>query len=546
MTGAHLYFGFRDFFPHGIGGELFLNLEVKMGTTIIAVVVIFIAFVLGIYLYLRVGKNQIINAQKEAERIIAEAKKEAETYRRSAEIAAKEHWYQEKLNFEKETFSRRKEIERAEKRLLEKEMALEKHEKLIVDKEKELLTKEHSLQNRERIIMAKSERLDQLIKEETEALQKIANISKEEAKAALFKKLEAEAQHEIAVLLNRIREEAQLKAEETAREIIIQAIQRCATAHTTETTVSVVPIPSEEMKGRIIGREGRNIRAFENLTGVEVIIDDTPETVSLSCFDPIRREIARLAMAKLVSDGRIHPARIEEVVKSAQSEIENVIKNTGEEVALELGLIGISPEIVKLLGKMKFRTSYGQNLLQHSKEVAYLSALIAQELGLDPVIAKRAGLLHDLGKVGDMNVEGPHALSGAETASKFGENEIIVNAIAAHHEEAKPTTPYAFIVEIADSISGARPGARRETIEAYLRRLKALEELVSSFDGVERVYAVQAGREVRVMVEPQKISDAEVSTLASNIARRIEKELQYPGQIKVTVVRETRAIEIAK
>uniref|UniRef100_A0A7C4X9X1 Ribonuclease Y n=1 Tax=candidate division WOR-3 bacterium TaxID=2052148 RepID=A0A7C4X9X1_UNCW3 len=517
-----------------------------MIVTIIAVAAILLAFVIGIYFYFRFSKHQIINARKEADRIIAEAKKEAETYLKSAEISAKEHWYQEKLNFEKETMGRRRELEKAERRLQEKEMALEKHERLIIDKEKELLTKEHNLQNRERIILAKSERLDQLIKEETEALQKIANISKEEAKSALFKKLEAEAQHEIAALLNKIREEAQLKAEETAREIVLQAIQRCATGHTTETTVSVVAIPSEEMKGRIIGREGRNIRAFENLTGVEVIIDDTPETVSLSCFDPIRREIARLAMEKLVSDGRIHPARIEEVVKSAQNEIENIIKNTGEELVLELGLIGLSPEIIKLLGKMKFRTSYGQNLLQHSREVAYLSALIAQELGLDPAIAKRAGLLHDIGKVADMNAEGPHAASGAEIAAKFGENEVITNAIAAHHEEIKPTTPYAFIVEIADSISGSRPGARRETIEAYLKRLKAIEELVSSFDGVERVYAVQAGREVRVMVQPDKVSDAEVSNLAHNIARRIEKELQYPGQIKVTVIRETRAIELAK
>lgn len=510
------------------------------------VLVAVILIVIGFYFYLRLGKKQILNAQKEAQRIIEEAKKEAETYRKSAEIDAKEYWFQEKANFEKETLNRKKELERAEKRFLEKEMALEKRERLLIDKEKELLTKEHNLQNRERIIQSKSERLDQMIKEETESLQKIASISKEEARAELFKKLEAEARHEVNAYLNKIREETQTRAAEIAREIILQAIQRCATDQVTESTISVVPIPSEEMKGRIIGREGRNIRAFEYLTGVEVIIDDTPETVSLSCFDPIRREIARLAMTKLVSDGRIHPARIEEVVNGARAEIENVIKNTGEEVALELGLIGLSPEIVKLLGRMRFRTSFGQNLLQHSKEVAYLSALIAQEMGLDQEIAKRAGLLHDLGKVAEMNVEGPHAQGGAEIAAKYGENEIIVNAIAAHHEEIKPTTPYAFIVEVADSISGSRPGARRETIEAYLKRLKAIEEVVASFDGVERVYAIQAGREVRVMVTPEKISDTEISSLANNIARRIEKELQYPGQIKVTVIRETRAIELAK
>jgi ribonuclease Y len=300
------------------------------------------------------------------------------------------------------------------------------------------------------------------------------------------------------------------------------------------------------MKGRIIGREGRNIRSFENLTGVEVIIDDTPETISLSCFDPIRREIARMAMEKLITDGRIHPTRIEEVVKTARNELESLIKSTGEDVILEMGIIGVAPEVVKYLGRMKYRTSYGQNLLQHSKEVANLSALLAQELELDPAIARRAGLLHDLGKVADKNLEGSHAYVGAEIASKFGENNIVINAIAAHHEEIKPTSPYAAIVEIADSISGSRPGARRETIEAYVKRLNTLEELASSFDGVERVFAIQAGREIRVMVQPEKISDLAAESLAQEVARRIEKETQYPGQIKVTLIREKRVIEIAK
>lgn len=517
-----------------------------MTVLIIAIVILALEAIFVVYFYLRYNRAKIINAQDEAKKIIEEAKKEAENYRKSAEIAAKEQWYQEKINFEKETFNRRREIEKAERRLLEKENGLERRERLIIDKEKELINKEHNIQNREKIIQVKSERFDQLIKEETEALQKIANLSREEAKAALMRNLEAEVRHEAAALLNRIKEEARLKAEETAREIIIQAIQRCAASHAAETTISVVSIPSEEMKGRIIGREGRNIRAFENLTGVEVIIDDTPETISLSCFDPVRREVARIAMSKLISDGRIHPSRIEEVVKNAQKEIEATIKNTGEEICLELGIIGLAPELVRHLGKMYFRTSYGQNLLQHSKEVAYLSALIAQELGLDPIIAKRAGLLHDLGKVADLTMEGSHAQIGAELASKFNESETIINAIAAHHEETIPNTPYAFIVEIADSISGARPGARRETIEAYIKRLKALEDVVSSFNGVERVYAIQAGREVRVMVNPEVVSDTEVANMANDIARRIEKEIQYPGQIKVTVVRETRAIEIAK
>ncbi len=512
----------------------------------IAIIILALEAIFVIYFYLKYNRAKIISAQDEARRIIEEAKKEAENYRKSAEIAAKEHWYREKLNFEKETLNRRREIEKAERRLLEKETGLERRERLILDKEKELLNKEHSIQTREKIIQVKSERLDQLIKEETEALQKIANLSRDEAKAALMKNLERFTRHEAAVLLNRIKEEAKLRAEEAAREIVIQAIQRCATSHATETTISVVPIPSEEMKGRIIGREGRNIRAFENLTGVEVIIDDTPETISLSCFDPVRREIARIAMMKLISDGRIHPARIEEVVKNAQKEIETAIKNTGEEICLELGIIGLAPELVRLLGKMRFRTSYGQNLLQHSKEVAYLSALIAQELGLDPIIAKRAGLLHDLGKVADTTMEGSHAQIGAELAAKFNESETIVNAISAHHEETTPNTPYAFIAEIADSISGSRPGARRETIEAYIKRLKAIEEVVSSFNGIERVYAIQAGREVRVMVNPGTVSDTEVATIANDIARKIEKEIQYPGQIKVTVVRETRAIDIAR
>ena len=505
-----------------------------------------LAVAFAIYMYIRYSKANLANASVEASKIIDEAKRESENYRKSAEIAAKEQWYQEKLKFEKETAHRRKEIEKAEKRHQEKEMVLERREHLIVDKEKELLTKEHNIQNKERIIHAKSERLDQMIKEQNQALQKIANLSTEEAKEALKKNLEAEARHEAATLINQIKEEAKAKAEVAAREITLQVIQRCATFHTAETTISVVPIPSDEMKGRIIGREGRNIRAFENITGVEVIIDDTPETVSLSCFDPIRREVARMAMEKLISDGRIHPTRIEELVEDARNEIANVIKNTGEEVVLEMGIIGVFPDLVNYLGRMKFRTSYGQNLLQHSREVANLAALLAQELGLDSTIAKRAGLLHDLGKVADKNLEGSHARVGSDIARKYGENDIIINAIAAHHEETTPTSPYAGIIEIADSISGSRPGARRETIEAYIKRLNTLEELASSFNGVERVFAIQAGREIRVMVQPEKISDVEAETLARDIARRIEKETQYPGQIKVTVIREKRVVEVAK
>jgi ribonuclease Y len=514
--------------------------------TFIAIAILIVAVVSAIFLYLRSGKTKLASASLEASRIIDEAKRDAENSRKAAEIAAKENWYQEKVKFEKETSSRRKEIDRAEKRLSEKERVLDRHEHLIVDREKELMTMQHDLQNKERIIHAKSERFDQMIREQNEALQKIANLSKEEAKAMLMRNLEAEARHEAASLINQIKEDAKSKADESAREVILQVIQRCATAHTADTTISVVPIPSDEMKGRIIGREGRNIRAFENLTGVEVVIDDTPEMISLSCFDPIRREVARISMEKLITDGRIHPSRIEDVVQNARKGIEGIIKNTGEEVVLELGIIGVAPEIVKYLGKMKYRTSYGQNLLQHSREVASLSALLAQELGLEQTTAKRAGLLHDLGKVADGTFEGSHAHIGAEIANKFGEGEIIANAIAAHHEEVRPVSPYAAIVEIADSISGSRPGARRETIEAYIKRLNTLEELASSFDGVERVFAIQAGREIRVMVHPEKISDIEAESLANDIARRIEKETQYPGQIKVTVIREKRVVETAK
>lgn len=513
---------------------------------LISIGVLVLAGALVIYVYTKSGRSKVAKASLEASRITEEAKREAENYRKSAEISAKENWYQEKVKFEKETASKRKGLEKAEKRSTEKERIFQRREQLIVDKEKELIHKEHNMQNKERIVHAKSERLDQMIKEQNEALQKIAILSKEEAKAMLTKNLEAETRYEAAALINQIREEAKAKAENAAREIIVQCIQRCATSHTADTTISVVPIPSDEMKGRIIGREGRNIRAFENVTGVEVIIDDTPDTISLSCFDPIRREIARMAMEKLITDGRIHPARIEEIVRDSRKDIESAMKNTGEEIILELGMIGIGPEIVRYLGMMRYRTSYGQNLLQHSKEVSYLSALLAQELGLDPIIAKRAGLLHDLGKVADGNVEGSHAHAGSEIAKKFGENEVIVNAIEAHHEEVHPISSYAAIVEIADSISGSRPGARRETIEAYIKRLSTLEELAASFDGVERVFAIQAGREIRVMVHPERISDLEAENLACEVARRIEKETQYPGQIKVMVIREKRVVETAK
>lgn len=505
-----------------------------------------IGFAVGLFYFKSQYVKKIEEARGNAEKIIEEAKKEAHGIRKEAEVKAKEYWYNEKRKFERESYEERRRLEKERKALDERETQLDKRAESLSRKERELRNLEKNLQERERGIRAKEERLEQLIQEEAKKLEEVARLTREEAKAELMRTLEAQARYEAAQLVYKIREEAKEKAEKEAKEIIATAIQRCATSHTAESSVSVVPLPSDDMKGRIIGREGRNIRAFEAATGVEVIIDDTPEAVTLSAFDPMRREIARLALEKLMQDGRIHPARIEEVVEKVKAEFDDYIKKLGEEVLLELGIAGLHPELVKYVGKMKFRYSYGQNLLQHSIEVAKLSGIIAGELGLREDIAKRAGLLHDIGKLADDTYEGPHALIGAQIAKKFGENDLVVNAIAAHHEDVDPKSPYAVIVAAADAISGSRPGARRESLEAYIKRIERLESIATSFTGVEKAYAIQAGRELRIIVEADKVSDVEAFDLAREIAGKIEEELEYPGQIKVTVIRETRAVEYAR
>jgi ribonuclease Y len=488
----------------------------------------------------------IEEAQSSAEKILEEAKREAQTLKKTAEIQAKDYWFKQRKKFEKEINEEKKNVEKEKRKLQEKELQLDKRAESILRKEKELKAEEKALSERERSLRAKERRLEQLIEEETKKLEEVARLTREEAKSELLRSLESQARYEAAQIIYRMREEAKEKAEREAREIIASAIQRCAAAHTAETTVSVVPLPSDDMKGRIIGREGRNIRAFEAATGVEVIIDDTPEAVTLSSFDPVRREIARLALEKLVQDGRIHPARIEEVVDKVKEEFNEHLRLIGEEVALELGIGGLHSELLILIGKMKFRTSYGQNLLQHSKEVAHLAGLMAAELDLNTEAAKRAGLLHDIGKLAELGQDGPHAVVGAQIAKKYGESDLVVNAIAAHHEEEEARSPIALLVAASDAISGSRPGARRESIEAYIKRIERLEEIANSYPGVEKAYAIQAGREIRIMVQADKVSDIEAFELAREIAKKIEEDLEYPGQIKVTVIRETRAVEFAR
>ncbi len=504
-----------------------------------------LGFFSGLAASRRAARRFLAAREADGAAIIAEAKKRAEEIQRQGEIRAKEDWERELVKFEAQTAVTRRELERWEEKLKGRETFLARRESVVTQREADLIKKDRELVAREKLVRAKMDRLDQLIEQENQRLERIAGLSAEEAKRELMHNLENEARLEAAKSIREIKEEAKVKAEQEAREIIAAAIQRCAIAHTTETTVSVVNLPSDELKGRIIGREGRNIRTFETLTGVEVMIDDTPGAIIISGFDPVRREVARLAMERLVSDGRIHPARIEEVVGKVQQEMEQIIKSTGEETVVEMGIIGLHPELIRLLGRLRYRTSYGQNVLLHSREVAYLASLMAQELEFDPMLAKRAGLLHDIGKAADQTIEGTHAGIGADLARRYGEELTIVNAIAAHHEETSADSPYAFLVAAADSISGSRPGARRESFDAYIKRVEDLEAIAVSHPGVERAYAVQAGREIRVLVEPSKVSDQEAGELATRIASQIEAEMKYPGQIKVMVIRETRAVSYA-
>lgn len=523
-------------------------MNVNLGILLLVIILGFL--VLGIfiaYLVIRQIAKSLLNASRgSAKRIIEEAKAEADNIKKQAEFDIKDKILQEKHRLENELSDRIKEVEKSEKRIREREQLLNVKDTNLAFRESELLKNQRELSTKDKIIKAKTERLDQLITVTNERLEKIANLSAEDAKKELLKNLEAQVQLESTQMIRDIKEKAKREADTKAREIILAAIQRCAISQVMDTTVSVVNLPSDELKGRIIGREGRNIRSFEALTGVEVIIDDTPGAIILSAFDPVRREIARLAMEKLISDGRIHQSRIEEVVEKTKNEIEQIINNAGETVLLEFGITGVADELIRLLGRLRYRTSYGQNVLLHSQEVAILANAMAQELGLDPMMAKRAGLLHDIGKAADIHIEGPHAKIGADLAEKYGENEIIVNAIAAHHEEQPSASPYAFLTAAADAISGSRPGARRDNFESYINRLQNLENIAVGFDGVEKAYAIQAGREIRVMVQPEKISDAEADELARKIAQQIQAELKYPGQIKVVVIREVRAIDFAR
>ncbi len=504
------------------------------------------AFAAGWLLSKRIGQAKVANAEKLAEKIIADARKEAEHLKKEKIFEAKDEYLRLKQTFENETKSKRSELQKLENKLNSKEINIDRRMDLLTKKEKELADLDSKLRSRqERIDKLKAE-FEKLVEEENRKLEKISGISNEEAKKILMENLIEKAKREAASLVKEIKDRARQTANREAKEIIIQAIQRTAADHSTETTVSVVNLPSDEMKGRIIGREGRNIRSFETATGVEVIVDDTPEAVVLSGFDPFRREIARVALEKLVEDGRIHPARIEEVVEKTKQEMEEKIVEEGEKALFETGISGIHPELVKILGKLKFRTSYGQNVLQHSIEVSYLTGLMAASLGLDGNLAKRAGLLHDIGKAIDRYTEGTHTQIGIELAKKYGEGPIVQNAIASHHEDVEPISPISILVQAADAISGSRPGARRETLESYIKRLDHLEAVAKSFPGVDKAYAIQAGREVRVIVEHDRIDDEMSEQLAADIAEKIHSELEYPGQIKVTVIREYRAVEYAK
>ena len=509
----------------------------------VAVVLIVVAAVISHFLTVSNLKNnaesKIGNAEARAREIIDDAVKTAEAKKKESLLEIKEESIKNKNELEKETKERRSELQRYEKRVLSKEEALDKKSEAIERREAGFTAKEEELRQREA-------KVDELSQQRVQELERISGLTSEQAKEYLLKTVEEDVKHDTAKMIKELEAQAKEEADKKAKEYVVTAIQRCAADHVAETTISVVQLPSDEMKGRIIGREGRNIRTLETLTGVELIIDDTPEAVVLSGFDPIRREVARIALEKLIVDGRIHPARIEEMVEKAQKEVDTMIREEGEAAALEVGVHGIHPELIKLLGRMKFRTSYGQNALKHSIEVAQLSGLLAGEIGLDVRLAKRAGLLHDIGKSIDHDVEGSHIQIGVDLCRKYKESPTVINAVEAHHGDVEPETLIACVVQAADTISAARPGARRETLETYTNRLKQLEDITNQFKGVDKSFAIQAGREIRVMVVPEQVSDADMVLLARDIAKQIEFELEYPGQIKVNVIRESRVTDYAK
>ena len=506
---------------------------------VVALVLVIIAFFAGSAYRRKSAEKTIGSAETEAKRILSDAIKTAETRKKETLIEAKEEIHRQRQETENDLRERRKEVQRQENRIQQKEESLDR-------KMDNLEAKEEKLAERAKEIDAKMEECEQLKRSQMDMLEKISGLSKEQAKTQLLDMLEGDLTHEKAVKIMEYEQQTRDDADRLAREIIGHAIQRCAADHSSEATVSVVALPNDEMKGRIIGREGRNIRAIENATGVDLIIDDTPEAITISSFEPIRREIARVTLEKLITDGRIHPARIEETVQKATAEVSAVIKQEGERAMVESGVHNLHPELIKLLGRLHFRTSYGQNVLNHSLEVCHLSGLIAAEMGADVTMAKRAGLLHDIGKAIDHEQEGSHIQLGVEAAKKYHESEGVIHAIAAHHGEIEAKTVVACIVQAADAISAARPGARRENIENYIKRLEKLEEIANSFSGVESSYAIQAGREIRIIVKPDQVSDDQMTIIAHDIAQKIENELEYPGQIKVNLIRENRAVDYAK